>query len=216
MSVDLPNRHGPRIYSYVVARDYGFAPNPFFGFCTLATCKPLIRRNAEAGDCVVGTGSTRFGLEGHLVFVMWVAEAMSFDAYWKDRRFRQKRPNLRGSLKQSFGDNIYHRDPSSGRWRQEDSHHSRPNGGANAANVRHDTRTDRVLVATDFSYWGGQGPRIPSRFRRGPNLCAGRGHKCVFPEHFRRAALAWLQKVGNCGYVGEPREFGRQLLVRRR
>ena len=29
-----------RLHSYVVARDYGFAPNPFLGVCTLATCKP--------------------------------------------------------------------------------------------------------------------------------------------------------------------------------
>ena len=45
------------IYSYVVARDYGFAPNPFYGCCTLATCKPIIRRMAQVGDWVIGTGS---------------------------------------------------------------------------------------------------------------------------------------------------------------
>ncbi len=28
-------------------RDYGFAPNPFHGICTLATCKPVIRRVAR-------------------------------------------------------------------------------------------------------------------------------------------------------------------------
>ena len=28
-----------RIYAYVVTHDNGFAPNPFHGFCTLATCK---------------------------------------------------------------------------------------------------------------------------------------------------------------------------------
>src|SRR5262245_31415483 len=44
-----------RLYSYVVARDYGFAPNPFYGFCTLATCKPDIRRTADIGDWIVGT-----------------------------------------------------------------------------------------------------------------------------------------------------------------
>ena len=32
-----------RIYSYVVRYDSGFAPNPFYGYCTLATCKPDIR-----------------------------------------------------------------------------------------------------------------------------------------------------------------------------
>jgi hypothetical protein len=42
-----------------VARDYGFAPNPFFGVCTLATCKPKIRKAAAIGDWVVGTGSSR-------------------------------------------------------------------------------------------------------------------------------------------------------------
>ena len=46
-----------RLHSYVVARDYGFAPNPFFGVCTLATCKPKIRSAAKLGDWVMGTGS---------------------------------------------------------------------------------------------------------------------------------------------------------------
>ena len=32
----------PKSYSYVVARDYGFAPNPFNGILTLAACKPVI------------------------------------------------------------------------------------------------------------------------------------------------------------------------------
>ena len=41
-------------YSYIVARDYGFAPNPFYGMCTLATCKPLIRKHSEVGDYVIG------------------------------------------------------------------------------------------------------------------------------------------------------------------
>ena len=35
------------LYSYTVAADTGFAPNPFHGFCTLACCKPGIRRTAQ-------------------------------------------------------------------------------------------------------------------------------------------------------------------------
>ena len=45
-----------KIYSYIVKRDYGFAPNPFYGYCTLATCKPVIRKHAEIGDIIVGIG----------------------------------------------------------------------------------------------------------------------------------------------------------------
>ena len=33
-----------RVYMYVVDRDFGFAPNPFHGVRTLATCKPPIRK----------------------------------------------------------------------------------------------------------------------------------------------------------------------------
>ena len=63
-----------RLYSYIVARDYGFAPNPFYGVCTLATCKPAIRGKAEIGDWVIGTGSKVDQRDGHLVFVMRVTE----------------------------------------------------------------------------------------------------------------------------------------------
>ena len=41
------------LFSYVVRSDGGFAPNPFFGYCTLATCKPRIRKGALVGDWIV-------------------------------------------------------------------------------------------------------------------------------------------------------------------
>jgi Nucleotide modification associated domain 2 len=40
----------PSVFSYVVTHDKGFAPNPYFGFLTLATCKPQIRKSARVGD----------------------------------------------------------------------------------------------------------------------------------------------------------------------
>src|SRR5262249_28669009 len=51
----------PALYSYVVDHDYGFAPNPFGGFCTLAKGKyGSNKRNiveiAEVGDWIVGIG----------------------------------------------------------------------------------------------------------------------------------------------------------------
>jgi hypothetical protein len=32
------------LYSYVVRWDHGFAPNPFYETCTVATCKPYIAK----------------------------------------------------------------------------------------------------------------------------------------------------------------------------
>jgi hypothetical protein len=47
------------VYVYVVDRDFGFAPNPFYGVLTLATCKPRIRSVASMGDWVIGVGGAR-------------------------------------------------------------------------------------------------------------------------------------------------------------
>lgn len=60
-------------------------------------------------DWVVGTGSASDGLTGHLVYAMRVTQTMTFDDYFVDHRFQMKKPNLAGSRKQAFGDNIYHR-----------------------------------------------------------------------------------------------------------
>jgi hypothetical protein len=70
-----------RYFSYVVARDYGFAPNPFLGICTLATCKPDIRKAAGVGDWIFGTGSAKWKLTGHLVFAMNVTEKDSHHSH---------------------------------------------------------------------------------------------------------------------------------------
>ncbi len=200
-----------KLYSYVVARDFGFAPNPFYGVCTLATCKPQIRKHAQVGDWIVGTGSMRYGLEDRLVFVMEVAEAITFDEYWQDPRFRLKRPNLSGSIKQAFGDNIYHRDRKTKRWIQENSHHSMSTGRPNRANVRHDTRVDRVLIGFDFIYWGKEGPKVPKRFSRGDDDIhkVVTGHKCRFPEEFVERFRKWVESRPERGYAGRPREFSK-------
>lgn len=198
-----------RLFSYVVARDFGFAPNPFFGVCTLATCKPRIRRLAEKGDWVVGTGSKGYGLSGRVVFAMLVDEALRYDQYYVDPRFQSKKPKFQASLKQAFGDNIYHRHPKTGRWVQDDSHHSFPGGRPNPANIRNDTQTDRVLIAHDFVYWGGLGPIIPKRFRNeaGLNILAGRNHKSRFPDAFVGDFVGWIRSLGTVGYAGRPKEF---------
>lgn len=199
-----------RLYTYVVARDFGFAPNPFHGVCTLATCKPRIRANATVGDWVVGTGSKRLGRQGRLVFAMQVTETLSFEQYWEDPRFRSKRPNLRCSLKQAFGDNIYHRDPRSREWVMMHSHHSLADGRPNPVNVAHDTQCERVLVSTNFTYWGGLGPAVPAPYE--DLVCSGQGHRSNFPPDLIDKFVDWLGSHER-GYHGRPGEWidGRAL-----
>ena len=196
----------PKLYSYIVARDYGFAPNPFYGFCTLATCKPQIRKRAEIGDWVIGTGSKSKGRHGYLVYAMRVTEAMSFDGYWTDSRFDRKRPDMYASMKKAFGDNIYYRDQETDGWRQLDSHHSHDDGTRNNRNVQNDTQVDRVLVSNDFIYWGGSGPLLPTF--RGESVChRTQGHRCRFRNKVVEEFTMWLLGFNERGYCGTPIEW---------
>ena len=76
-----------KLYIYVVDRDFGFAPNPYHGCCTLATCKPGIRNGAEVGDWVVGMGGSRLEATGRCVFAMRVTRKITFNEYWSSLEF---------------------------------------------------------------------------------------------------------------------------------
>ena len=195
-----------KLYSYVVARDFGFDPNPFYGFCTLATCKPKIRKIASVGAWVIGTGSKTKQRDGYLVYAMRVTETMSFNEYWNGPRFRDKRPDMYASRKKAFGDNIYHTVPVSNEWCQIDSHHSCGDGTPNDNNVCHDTQVDRVLISDDFIYWGGTGPKLPMFC--GINFsCARQGHKCKFPGEAVTELIAWIRSLNDKGYCGRPLDW---------
>ena len=97
---------------YVVDRDFGFAPNPFHGYCTLATCKPGIRKGAEVGDWVIGIGGSRLNATGRCIFAMRVGRKITFNEYWENLEYLDKKPIRIGSRRMMVGDNIYHYDAS--------------------------------------------------------------------------------------------------------
>lgn len=146
---------GSYLYSYAITRDFGFAPNPFHGVCTLATCKPGIRAGANVGDWVLGIGGSKLGgVSRKCILLMKVSEKISFQEYWDNPHYSLKKPLRNGSRVQMLGDNIYHKDDS-GSWIQEDSHHSNPDGTPNLVNLNRDTgKCDRVLISNYFLYFG--------------------------------------------------------------
>ncbi|WP_199858747.1 hypothetical protein [Microbacterium sp. CFBP 8794] len=198
-----------RIHSYVVDHDIGFAPNPYHGYCTLATCKQEIRRVAEVDDWVIGTGAAKNRRAGYLVYAMRIEEALTFDDYWRDSRFGRKRPDLSGSRKVRFGDNIYHCE--TGVWVQENSRHSRADGTPEPIHIERDTKSDRVLISSDFVYFGKDGPPVPSELRtRYPmDLVSLRGHRNRFPAEQVAEAEAWLRTLPR-GVVGKPFDWHRK------
>lgn len=180
-----------KVHTYAVEHDLGFAPNPFHGVCSLACCAPRIRKYAKVGDLVVGRGSARFNRRDNLVYWMKIDRIIDFEAFDLSGEFRDKMPNMAGSSIQRFGDNIYFKDPETGAFRQRDSFHSHENGGQSQADIDTDTGiSTNVLLATEFSYFGAEGPKIPEELR---SMFLQRGWKYNHAPDQQDALVAWLQ-----------------------
>lgn len=199
------------LFSYVVARDYGFAPNPFGGVCTLATCKPDIRQRASVGDWVAGIASSEDSKLPKLVYAMRVDEVLTYNSYWTDPRFQHKKPTRQGSVKQLFGDNIYHRN-GNGHWIQEDSHHSLPDGSPNPRNIANDTKSAGVLVGYRFAYWGSKAVLVPETLLDfdGETLLINRGYRRHFSTGFVHQFVEWFEELGVQGYIAPPHRWERK------
>lgn len=158
-------------FFYKVNHDYGLAPNPFHGYCTLAVCKSQIRNSTRLNidDWIIGISGTKIGA-GKLIFAMKLEEKITFNNYWNDKRFTNKKPVVNGSLVQMYGDNFYHK--KDGNWVQENSAHSFSNGKKNdkyRLNSQHrkrDTGGEFVLISQHFYYFGNNAPEISEASKR--------------------------------------------------
>jgi len=178
------------LYSYVVDHDNGFAPNPYYGVCTLAHCKYARgdRKNvvelAKVGDWVVGTGgnSRKTAGNGKLVYAMRVDERMTLKQYYADPRFEKKKPND-GSYQRRKGDNL--------------------------PTAKHLTKRF-VLISKYYFYFGEKALKIPKRFRIHPVHPLekkGPGFRSKFSDKFVRSFTRWLQRNYRLRMLGKPHGY---------
>ena len=193
------------LYSYIVTRDYGFAPNPFWNVCTLATCKPKIRLNAKVNDWVVGIGSARKDspYKNKIIYAMRINEKITFDQYWIDPRFQNKKPIMNSGKRYQYGDNIYYTKKSTKKIVQVDSHHSLPNGIVNNRNLKRDIPGKYVLISYEYWYFGEKAIAFPNKFMLLSKLT--RGHKNITDKKIINDFEKWIRisKYGN-KMVGLP------------
>ncbi|MBX2925421.1 MAG: hypothetical protein KF746_24705 [Chitinophagaceae bacterium] len=183
----------PYVYIYVVDRDFGFAPNPFHGICTLATCKPQIRNTAQIGDWILGVGGGRLKATGQCIFAMQVTQKITFNEYWENSEFKDKRPVRNGSKKMLLGDNIYHYNDETKLWSQAHSHHSLADGSMNEYNKNRDTQSKNVLLSKHFYYFGSEAPKIPENILNQLSYKNGVGHRKYTYEQAEQL-IVWLEK----------------------
>lgn len=176
-----------RLCTYLVRDDTGLAPNPFWGWCTLAVCTPNHQgARVNPGDWIAGFLTKA---RGHrFLYAMEVAEAFDLDAYFHDPRFQSKKPDLRGNWTQRCGDNFYSRD-SAGQWTQ----HRNRFHLTRALKVQ-DTQHPRSFVAERFWYLGRSAVSPPSEFAL---LIGARGirinHDPTLVDRFRNWVSATFQ-----------------------
>lgn len=195
-------------FSYVIEHDYGLAPNPFGGYCTLAVCKPHIRknRNLQIGDWVIGTGSKKLDKLNHLIYTMQVEEIISFDDYWSDVRFNYKKPKINGSLAQMYGDNFYYTDAKTNDWIQEPSAHSIV---SRTKHIKRDTSANKVLISSSFYYLGDNAMAIPEDYIE---ICKkGPGMKYKDLNEIGPKFIQWVQTNIEKGITGDPNNWSEYL-----
>ncbi len=175
-----------RLFSYVVANDKGFAPNPQDGTCTLACCKPRIRGTAKEGDWVLGTCPKAVG-PARVTFLMRVNEVLSFDQYHRDEQWQKRR------------DNIYYRGPK-GTFIQVPNHYH------DKSDIPSDTKADRVLLGSIYWYFGEKHVPLPSELADEvyyPFI----GDKPIDDPDVIRSVVDWAWSRFRLGAHGPPRDM---------
>jgi hypothetical protein len=181
------------IFSYVITHDAGFAPNPFGGFLTLATCKPQIRKHVRKGDFIAGTGSAATVGNRKLVYAAQIADVIPIEDYGKLPDYDIKRPSGRGNRWRKHGDNIYFK--ANGKWKQRRSvcHFQE--------SMAHDLGGENVLICNRFWYFGRDAIEIPPELsniiKKGPN------HKRIRDEVLVDQFIEWLTSLPE-GLHGTP------------
>lgn len=200
-----------RLFSYKLSHDAGFAPNPFWGALTVATCKPGFRRSKRAGDWIAGFTSGQLCGDGvgkeKLVFLMKIDEKISIADYFRDRRFKRKIPDM-SARKEIYraGDNIYR--PLCPHPTTANEFEQLRNPNHNDKNKTHDLSGENVLIGTEFMYFGRNALTIPPHLR--PDVPKGQsayGAETGDVERARKFIKYVMRKASDRRINGPPHDW---------
>ncbi len=177
-----------RLFTYTIPIDDGAAPNPFHGMCSLAICKPGIRRVAKPNDWVAGLGSKNApsgDLSYHLVYAMRVQKVLSLKKYdlWSNLIWPYRIPDIRSAdpIKR-LGDCIY--DFSNVSIKQRLSVHDQ-------SNMKTDLNGENALISYDFYYFGNRAIPLPPYLQ---DICHhNQGHRSDANNPFVDKFVSWLR-----------------------
>ena len=181
-----------RLFSYCIPIDDGAAPNPYHGICTLAICKPVIRRVAQIGDWIVGVGSKNVqGVDysNKLVYAMKVTDKMNLAEYntFCEKFLPGKIANFKTSkFIDKIGDCIYYGSDMDNLQISLSVH--------NIANRSTDLGGVNTLLSDHFYYFGDKAIDIPEHLMH--LVKQGQGHKSNANNHILESFIDWIDGIG--------------------
>jgi len=148
-----------RLFSYKMTDDSGFAPCPFGGMLTLATCKPMIRNSKRLGDWIAGFTSNELNGDSvgneRLVYLMRVTDKVDYVEYWHNPKYKSRVPNSESkNVLEAIGDNIYK--PKVTNPKTPDDFKQMKNKYHKKHNIKRDLSSFNVLVSEEFYYFGSE------------------------------------------------------------
>ena len=175
--------------------DRGSAPNPFGGICTLALCKPQIRKYCEIGDWVLGFGSKQLDHENKMIYAMKVDDKMTFEEYDKfcNNQYRIKLPEH-----STQGDCILYKVDCSNTYKQ------RENVLHTYEIIQHEISSEFVLLSKQYYYFGDNAVEIPQHIN--PISPIGRGYQSVKNQQYVNEFEEWINTF-EIGIHGYPNNF---------
>ena len=201
-----------RLFAYKMTHDSGFAPNPFWGYLTLATCKPKIREHKRPGDWIAGfTSKTLCGDwvgDERLVFLMQVEEKVALADYFEDRRFESRVPRQSPAANvYRCGDNIYR--PLVPNARDAREFEQVPNKHHGPEEKDHDLNGRHALIARRFAYFGVEALRVPREVR--PNVPTGQsGHGTETRDRTRvQGFIDYVFGAAHAPVIARPHQWPR-------
>ena len=187
-----------RLFTYIVSHDTGFAPNPFWGVCTLVTCKPKIRCAANEKDWIAGISSKASG--NKLIYAMQVTKKMPLKEYDKfvNNSLVEKKPDwFNRDPRRRLGDAIYDFSKPS------ISQHLGMHG---PGNMEHDLSGKNALLSNHFLYFGDKAENIPPYLR---NIIPQRGHRSNSNSPYVQPFIDWISQLGHLwnSVLGNPTQW---------
>lgn len=185
------------LFSYVVRHDDGAAPNPYWSVCSLAICKPKIRKKARLHDWIVGTGSKNSpvgDVSQHVVYAMKVTRRITMRDY--DRIARTELPGklpdwTNADFRRRVGDSIYDFSTTPATIRRS-VHDER--------NRKKDLSGEYVMLSTHFWYFGERAVELPGDLRS--IIKTGQGHKRIEDQAIIARFQQWIEALD--APCGEP------------